>query len=89
MLHVDSTKDGYKAYVRWKHTWSSNARVEANVKLFLVDKYLPFWVQCTSCSQWRPLPNNTSFTPELVKNYKCDANTTVTAALILEYFKGV
>jgi len=78
-VYVDSTKDGYKAYGRWKRTWSYNAKVEANVKLFLVDQYLPFWVQCTSCSRWRQLPKDTNFSPELVRNYRCDADMEVLA----------
>lgn len=80
-VHVDSTKEGYKTYARWKRTWSSNAAVEANVKLFLCDRYMPFWVQCTNCSQWRQLPKDTSFSPELIRNYKCDANMEVLALL--------
>jgi len=71
---VNSNKEGYKAFIKWKHAWSSNGKVEANVKLFLVDRYLPFWVQCTTCGRWRQLPRDTSFCPELIRSYKCDAS---------------
>jgi len=81
-MYVDSTKEGYKAYSKWKYTWSSNAKCEANVKLFLVDQYLPFWVQCTSCGRWRQLPRETNLTPELLSSYKCDASLEVIALFI-------
>ena len=82
---VDSTKDGYKIYFKWKRTWSSNAKAEANVKLFLVDQYLPFWVQCTSCGRWRQLPKETSLSPDLIRSYKCDASIEVTV-LLMSFF---
>jgi len=83
-----STKEGYKAYMRWKRIWAPNAKVEANVKLFLVDQYLPFWVQCTSCAKWRQLPKEMSLTPELIRTYKCDASVEVTVPPILQYFSS-
>jgi len=85
LICVGSTKDGCKTYMKWKRTWSSNAKVEANVKLFLVDRYLPFWLQCMSCGRWRQLPNDAQLTPELVRSYKCDAGLEVTAFLMLPY----
>jgi len=86
---VDSTKEGYKTYIKWKRTWSSHPKAEANVKLFLVDQYLPFWVQCTCCGRWRQLPNETILSPELIKSYKCDASMEVIALLMLLYFTSV
>jgi len=83
VTYVDSTKDGYKTYIKWKRTWSSNAKTEANVKLFLVDRFLPFWAQCTSCGRWRQLPKEVSVSPELIRSYKCDASVEVIALLML------
>ena len=79
VVDVDSTKEGYKMYMKWKRIWSSNAQVEANVRLFLVDRFLPFWVQCTICGQWRQLPKETSFNPELIRSYKCATSMEVMA----------
>jgi len=88
-MYVDSTKDGYKTYMKWKRTWSSHAKTEANVKLFLVDCFLPFWAQCTSCGRWRQLPKEVSLSPEFIRSYKCDASVEVIVLLMLPYFMNV
>lgn len=66
-----STKEGYDAFSRWKRLWSLNGITEANIKMFLVDQYLPFWIQCVACDKWRQMPKETDVTPDLIRGFNC------------------
>ena len=58
--HGYSSKPGNAVYSSWCSLWEreSGERVAPGAKMFLVDQYLPFWVQCTmhECGRWRKLP---------------------------------
>ena len=55
-----SNKPGNTLFLQWNSIWEQEAgdRVSAGAKMFLVDQYLPVWVQCTveGCRKWRKLP---------------------------------
>ena len=55
-----SNKPGNAIYNNWSLLWEREAgeRVAPGAKMFIVDQYLPVWVQCTveSCQRWRKLP---------------------------------
>ncbi|GAB6023869.1 Lysine-specific histone demethylase 1B [Chamberlinius hualienensis] len=66
-------KAGHNAYKRWRHIWKSNSKNEANVKTFLCNERLLYWVKCTkpNCQKWRELPNGVELTNELVLTFTC------------------
>lgn len=66
--------------MEWKRVWSANARTEANLKTFLVDRYLPYWLQCNRCSKWREVSRDIDVTPELIRMFKCDSTKEVFAS---------
>ena len=55
-----SNKPGNTLYTQWCTVWEREAgdSIAAGPKMFLVDQYLPIWVQCTveGCQKWRKLP---------------------------------
>lgn len=55
-----SNKAGNVIYNSWCTLWEreSGECVAPGAKMFLVDQYLPIWVQCTleTCLHWRKLP---------------------------------
>ena len=60
ILGVCSNKPGNLVYNSWCSQWEreSGERMTPGAKMFLVDQYLPVWVQCTlpDCGKWRKLP---------------------------------
>lgn len=65
-----SCKDGYETYTRWKYDWSTNGQREANVKVYVSEMIMPFWVQCTLCSKWREFEGK-ELTTDAIKSWKC------------------
>lgn len=55
-----SNKPGHDIFLKWNGVWEQEAgdRVPPGPKTFLIDQYLPVWVQCTApdCRKWRKLP---------------------------------
>lgn len=55
-----SNKPGHTIFTTWSSIWDREAgdRISPGPKTFLMDQYLPVWVQCTQegCSKWRKLP---------------------------------
>jgi hypothetical protein len=70
--------------VEWKRIWSANGRTEANLKTFLVDQYLPYWLQCNRCSKWREVLRDTDVTPELIRMFVCDTSLEVFPSKVLQ-----
>ncbi|CAH3162092.1 unnamed protein product [Pocillopora meandrina] len=67
-----SFKNGYEAYTQWKLDWSSIGKKEANIKVYVSEMIMPFWVQCVSCSKWREFPEK-ELTPDDIKSWKCSS----------------
>jgi len=67
-----SNREGYEQFLEWKRIWTANAKTEASIKTFMVENFLPFWLQCSSCDKWRHMPNDTIMTTELINTFKCD-----------------
>lgn len=72
-----SCREGYQEFTEWKQVWSVNAKHEANIRMFVIDRYLPFWLQCNNCAKWREVSPNVTVTLELVQTYTCDSNLKV------------
>lgn len=55
-----SNKPGHSIFLKWSSVWEQEAgdRIPPGPKAFLIDQYLPVWVQCTApdCRKWRKLP---------------------------------
>lgn len=55
-----SNKPGHSIFQKWSSVWEQEAgdKIAPGPKAFLIDQYLPVWVQCTaaSCRKWRKLP---------------------------------
>ncbi|CAI9720478.1 lysine-specific histone demethylase 1B-like [Octopus vulgaris] len=68
-----SHKLGYETFCKWKSEWSSKAKMEASVCVFMADKLLPFWVQCTrpECCKWRQLSRDFDLYPDFIRNFTC------------------
>ena len=49
---------GHSLYTEWSAKWQVDANTLPNVKFYVTDEFLPYWVQCTQegCSKWRRLP---------------------------------
>ena len=84
-----SCKDGYETYTKWKYDWSTNGQREASIKVYVSERIMPFWVQCTLCSKWREFPEK-QLTTNVIKTWKCTSSvgamkskTKVTIAVIL------
>ncbi|XP_065652086.1 lysine-specific histone demethylase 2 isoform X2 [Hydra vulgaris] len=65
-------KDGFKVYEPWKVHWSSSCRKEANLKLFMSEEMLPFWLQCALCDKWRNTGNDTTKMKKNICNFSCN-----------------
>ncbi|GAB1611014.1 lysine-specific histone demethylase 2 [Argonauta hians] len=68
-----SHKLGYETFSQWRTEWSSKAKIEASVCVFMADRLLPFWVQCTraECSKWRQLSRDFDLFPDFIHNFTC------------------
>ena len=44
--------------MEWSAKWQVDANTPPNVKFYVTDEFLPYWVQCTQegCGKWRRLP---------------------------------
>lgn len=69
---LSSTKPGYRTFCDWKNIWSKNGSSEANMKTFLADRYMPFWVRCNTCQKWRQVSKDTDFTSDYVRDFVCE-----------------
>lgn len=69
-----SCKDGYETYTKWKYDWSASGQREANIKVYVSEMIMPFWVQCTLCSKWRELNPQQEFSTEDIKTWKCTSS---------------
>lgn len=69
-----SCKDGYETYTTWKYDWSASGQREANIKVYVSEMIMPFWVQCTLCSKWRELNPQQEFSTEDIKTWKCTSS---------------
>ena len=49
---------GHSLYTEWSAKWQVDANTLPNVKFYVTDEFLPYWVQCTQegCGKWRRLP---------------------------------
>lgn len=68
-----SCKDGYETYTKWKYDWSTNGQREASIKVYVSERIMPFWVQCTLCSKWREFPEK-QLTTNVIKTWKCTSS---------------
>lgn len=69
-----SHRGGNELFSSWKRHWSENSRLEASIKVFMVDKMLPFWAQCTipTCRKFRQLTRASELTSEFLANFTCN-----------------
>ncbi|PIK55285.1 putative lysine-specific histone demethylase 1B [Apostichopus japonicus] len=69
-----SHREGYKLFSEWKREWSKNGKTDPNLKTYMADQVLPYWVQCNkqSCKKWRPLPPRKDLTKEIISSFVCD-----------------
>jgi len=70
-----SHKDGYVAFSKWKRVWATNGKTEANIRTYMVDQMLPFWLRCSRCGKWRQLSRNADITPEFIGRFQCGTTT--------------
>ncbi|XP_033123359.1 lysine-specific histone demethylase 1B-like [Anneissia japonica] len=72
-FYYRSHRDGYHRMALWKREWSSYGKTEANLKTYMVDAVMPYWVQCTmtDCRKWRILPNDVQLTTDFIQKYCC------------------
>ncbi|XP_028404189.1 lysine-specific histone demethylase 1B-like [Dendronephthya gigantea] len=67
-----SHKDGFQAYEQWKKDWNSNSQHEGNLKMFMAERILPYWVKCSDCSKWRQYPiTEGDLTTDIVESWTC------------------
>uniref|UniRef100_A0A914E8P1 Amine oxidase n=1 Tax=Acrobeloides nanus TaxID=290746 RepID=A0A914E8P1_9BILA len=43
----------YDRYIVWKNQWINESRCKPNVRLFIQDQLLPFWIDCKKCGKFR------------------------------------
>lgn len=69
-----SHREGYKLLSDWKREWSKNGKTEPNLKTYMADQVLPYWVQCIkpACKKWRSLPPRIHLTREIASTFTCD-----------------
>lgn len=55
-----TSKEGYLVYQQWCDLWSREANTPPNLKMFFVDQFMSYWVQCMlpQCGKWRRLPRH-------------------------------
>ena len=70
-----SHKGGYAEFSAWKKIWSCNGRWEGNVRKFLADRHLPYWLRCNDCGNWRQLTSKLNATPEFFRKFVCGMNS--------------
>ncbi|XP_046839081.1 lysine-specific histone demethylase 1B-like [Xenia sp. Carnegie-2017] len=51
-----SHKDGFQAYDQWKKHWNGTSQQQGNLKMFMAERILPYWVKCCDCGKWRQYP---------------------------------
>lgn len=71
-LFFNSHKDGFQAYEQWKKDWNSNSQNEGNLKMFMAERILPYWVNCCDCGKWRQYPlTEGDLTTDVVESWTC------------------
>jgi lysine-specific histone demethylase 1B len=55
----------------WQKRWDLRAGVPGNLRLFIGDRLLPFWLQCTECHKWRPISCREKLTPSKIASFQC------------------
>ena len=53
---------------------SASGQREANIKVYVSEMIMPFWVQYTLCSKWRELNPQQEFSTEDIKTWKCTSS---------------
>uniref|UniRef100_A0AC35UDX6 SWIRM domain-containing protein n=1 Tax=Rhabditophanes sp. KR3021 TaxID=114890 RepID=A0AC35UDX6_9BILA len=57
-------------YANWRIRWVKNSRRPPSARTFIQEEVLPFWLECNSCSKWRP-SSQISLEPEDVLSFTC------------------
>lgn len=67
-----SHKEGFPIYEQWKRDWNNNSQTEANLKIFMAERILPYWVKCCDCSKWRQYPlTEGDLKKDMVETWTC------------------
>ncbi|ESO09302.1 hypothetical protein HELRODRAFT_190449 [Helobdella robusta] len=66
-----SNKEGNEQFTLWKKICSMSGMSDASVKMFVVDKFLPYWLRCNECFKWRMLPKETDINSDFILNFTC------------------
>ena len=72
VISLTSHKDGFQAYEQWKKDWNSNSQHEGNLKMFMAERILPYWVKCCDCGKWRQYPlTEGDLSADIVESWTC------------------
>lgn len=67
-----SHKDGFQAYDQWKKHWNGTSQQQGNLKMFMAERILPYWVKCCDCGKWRQYPiTEGDLTTDVVESWTC------------------
>lgn len=71
-VSLTSHKDGFQAFEQWKKEWNSNSQHEGNLKMFMAERILPYWVKCCDCGKWRQYPlTEGDLSTDIVESWTC------------------
>ncbi|XP_022088783.1 lysine-specific histone demethylase 1B-like [Acanthaster planci] len=68
-----SHRVGFEQVSRWKREWSCTGKTEPNLRTFMVDQLLPYWLQCSKpgCGKWRTLPRGHEINADVIRQFTC------------------
>ncbi|XP_071804678.1 lysine-specific histone demethylase 2-like [Asterias amurensis] len=75
-----SHRVGFERVSSWKREWSCTGKTEPNLRSFMTDQQLPYWIQCTKagCGKWRTLPRDREISTEVIQQFTCSMGVTNT-----------
>ena len=68
-----STRPGVDEFHSWRHVWASNSQVDPQLRVFLADQYLPYWLQCNTigCGKWKQIAMKGPISKEYIAKFIC------------------
>uniref|UniRef100_A0A914DVB8 Lipid-binding serum glycoprotein C-terminal domain-containing protein n=1 Tax=Acrobeloides nanus TaxID=290746 RepID=A0A914DVB8_9BILA len=61
----------YDRYIVWKNQWINESRCKPNVRLFIQDQLLPFWIDCKKCGKFRKVLLEKAIPASQMAQFEC------------------
>ena len=75
---IKNSAEGLDNLISWKVKWEQNNQSEPNLKLYITEELLPYWIKCSKCGKWRKMVDDLPSVDQ--DNWSCMQNLGISCA---------